>query len=64
MKIEKLNDLTYLFLFDNSIQSKNLFTFLYNVYEEYCKIMDCEKCELSHWCLDYEELMQTLRDIV
>lgn len=27
MKIEKLNDLTYLLLFDNSIQSKELFTF-------------------------------------
>lgn len=37
MKIEKLNDLTYLFAFDNDIQSKELFAFLYSAYDDYCK---------------------------
>ena len=63
MKIEKLNDLTYLLLFDNNIQSKELFAYLYRAYDEYCQSMECEVCNLSHGCLDYEKIMNTLRDI-
>nr|DAJ00771.1 MAG TPA: hypothetical protein [Caudoviricetes sp.] len=55
MKVEKLNDLTYLLRFDNNIQFKELFAYLYKAYEEYCQSMECEYCNLSHWCLDYEK---------
>lgn len=58
-----MNDLTYLLRFDNNIQSKELFAYLYKAYEEYCQSMECEYCNLSRWCLDYEKIMNTLRDI-
>lgn len=63
MKIEKFNDLTYLFAFDTEIQSKELFAFLYSAYDDYCKRTVCEDCNLCHWCLEYEKLMLILRDI-
>lgn len=63
MKIEKLNDLTYLLRFDNNIQSKELFADLYKAYEEYCQSMECEDCNLSHWCWIMKKIMNTLRDI-
>lgn len=63
MKIEKLNNLTYLLRFDNNIQSKELFAYLYRAYEEYCQSMECEDCNLLHGCLYYEKIMNTLRDI-
>lgn len=52
MKIEKLNDLTYVLHFDNSIQAKKLYHYLYKASVYRCNTTDevgCGFCE--YWKL-------------
>lgn len=44
MKIEKLNDLTYVLHFDNSIQAKKLYHYLYKASVYRCNTTDEVGC--------------------
>ena len=53
MKIEKLNELEYALHFDNSIQAKKLYHYLYKASVYRCDITDevgCDFCELKKGC--------------
>lgn len=63
MEIKKLNNLTYVLLFDTHVQAEKLFNYLYKASDERCASIDCEKCDLLNGCLDYEKLMKALRNI-
>ena len=56
MKIEKLNELEYALHFDNSIQAKKLYHYLYKASVYRCNITDevgCDFCELNNGCCEY-----------
>lgn len=66
MKIEKLNDLTYVLHFDDSIQAKKLYHYLYKASVYRCNITDdigCDLCELNKGCREYWELIDALAEI-
>lgn len=63
MEIKKLNNLTYVLLFDTHAQAEKLFNYLYKASDERCASIDCDKCDLLNGCLDYEKLMKALRNI-
>lgn len=63
MEIKKLNNLTYVLLFDTHVQAEKLFNYLYKASDERCASIDCDKCDLLNGCLDYEKLMRALRNI-
>ena len=63
MEIKKLNNLTYVLLFDTHVQAKKLFSYLYKASDKWCESIDCDKCDLLYGCLDYEKLMNALRNI-
>lgn len=66
MKIEKLNDLTYVLHFDNSTQAKKLFDYLYKASIYVCDRTDeveCNYCEISEDCYEYWKLIDALSEI-
>lgn len=63
MEIKKLNNLTYVLLFDTHVQAEKIFNYLYKASDKWCEIIDCNKCDLLNGCLDYDKLMKALRKI-
>lgn len=63
MEIKKLNNLTYVLLFDTHVQVEKLFNYLYKASDDRCASINCNKCELENSCLDYDKLMKALRNI-
>ena len=63
MKIEKINNLTYVLRFNTSIEAKALASYLYKATGEQCERIDCEECELCDGCFDYFELIKAFRDM-
>lgn len=65
MEIKKLNDLEYALHFDNVIQAKKLYDYLYkaSVYRCDVTVEDCRFCELSNDCCEYWRLIDTLSEI-
>ena len=63
MEIKKLNNLTYVLLFDTRVQAKKLFSYLYKASDKLCESINCPTCDLENGCLDYDKLMKALRNI-
>lgn len=63
MKIEKINDLTYVLRFNTNIEAKKLFSYLYKATDELCERTYCEKCELYEGCRDYFKIITAFRDM-
>lgn len=63
MKIEKLNDLTYVLHFNTNVETKKLFHFVFKACEKRCEQTDCEFCELVDKCNEYWELIDALAEI-
>ena len=66
MKIKKLNDLEYALHFDNVMQAKKLFHYLYKASVYRCNVteeVDCPFCELNKDCCEYWELIDALSEI-
>ena len=66
MNIEKLNDLTYVLHFDDSIQAKKLYRYLYKASKYLCNLTDevgCNSCEITDDCYEYWKLIDALSEI-
>lgn len=66
MKIEKLNDLTYVLHFDNNIQANKLYNYLHKASVYRCNSNDedeCKLCELYDECFEYWILIDALSEI-
>lgn len=69
MEIKKMNDLEYALHFDNSIQAKKLYHYLYKASVCCCDATDgvgCDLCELNNGCngcCEYWKLIDALAEI-
>lgn len=66
MEIKKLNELTYILHFDNNVQAKKLYRFIYKASVYRCNITDevgCNFCELNNSCDEYWKLIDALSEI-
>ena len=65
MKIEKLNELAYVFRFGSDIEAKRIFTFLYKSCETHCErdTFFCENCEILKECCEFWKQIEALPKI-
>lgn len=67
MEIKKLNDLEYALHFDNVVQAKKLYHYLYKASVYRCKVNEeevgCRFCELGNDCCEYWEVIDALSEI-